>query len=68
MSATADQAERRGNGAADTPGSLDLCFIVATSSEEVTSHLRACGVEIIDGPVRRIGALGDVGLLPQPGR
>jgi hypothetical protein len=47
---------------------LDLCFIVATSSEEVTSHLRACGVEIIDGPVRRIGALGDVGLLPQPGR
>ena len=45
-------------GASDTPGSLDVCFIAAASSHDVGTHLRACGVEIIEGPVTKIGALG----------
>ncbi len=41
-----------------TPGSGDLCFIAATPLAEVVIHLRACGVEIIEGPVRKTGAIG----------
>lgn len=41
-----------------TPGSGDLCFIAATPLTEVITHLRACGVEIIEGPVRKTGAAG----------
>lgn len=40
------------------PGSADLCFLTSTPLDEVTRHLRNVGVEIIDGPVRRIGATG----------
>jgi len=39
-----------------TPGSADLCFIVATPLEEVIAHLAAQGVAILEGPVRRTGA------------
>jgi catechol 2,3-dioxygenase-like lactoylglutathione lyase family enzyme len=45
-------------GAFDTPGSLDVCFVAAASPLDVAAHLRACGVEIITGPVTKIGALG----------
>ncbi|BBX02638.1 VOC family virulence protein [Mycolicibacterium moriokaense] len=45
-------------GAVDTPGSLDLCFIADVSAEDVGAHLRTCGVQITDGPVAKIGALG----------
>jgi catechol 2,3-dioxygenase-like lactoylglutathione lyase family enzyme len=45
-------------GAFDTPGSLDVCFIAEASPHEIGAHLRACGVEIINGPVTKIGALG----------
>ena len=45
-------------GAVDEPGSLDLCFVTTQSPDEVLDHLRGCGVAIIDGPVRRTGALG----------
>jgi catechol 2,3-dioxygenase-like lactoylglutathione lyase family enzyme len=45
-------------GAVDAPGSLDLCFIAEAGAEEIGAHLRACGVEITDGPVTKIGALG----------
>lgn len=41
-----------------TPGSADLCFVTASPPEEVMTHLRACGVEIVDGPVPRTGARG----------
>lgn len=39
-----------------TPGSADLCFIVATPLEEVIAHLETQGVTILEGPVRRTGA------------
>jgi catechol 2,3-dioxygenase-like lactoylglutathione lyase family enzyme len=45
-------------GAVDAPGSLDLCFIADVSAEEVGTHLRACDVPIIEGPVAKTGALG----------
>jgi catechol 2,3-dioxygenase-like lactoylglutathione lyase family enzyme len=41
-----------------TPGAADLCFITTTSPENVVQHLQACGVEILEGPVPRIGARG----------
>ncbi|MDT5181495.1 MAG: hypothetical protein QOJ95_5693 [Mycobacterium sp.] len=44
--------------AVDQPGTVDLCFIALTSPNEVGAHLRACGVEITEGPVTKTGALG----------
>ena len=41
-------------------GSADLCFIVAAPPAEVLEHLRACGVAVEEGPVRRTGALGPI--------
>jgi catechol 2,3-dioxygenase-like lactoylglutathione lyase family enzyme len=41
-----------------TPGSGDLCFITSVPISEVITHLNSCGVEIIEGPVRRTGATG----------
>jgi catechol 2,3-dioxygenase-like lactoylglutathione lyase family enzyme len=45
---------------AGTPraGSADLCFVARGSLEDVVTHLMACDVEIIHGPVRKEGALG----------
>lgn len=43
-----------------TPGSADLCFIIDTPLEEAAEHIRAAGVEIIEGPVRRTGAQGPI--------
>jgi catechol 2,3-dioxygenase-like lactoylglutathione lyase family enzyme len=43
-----------------TSGSADLCFITATPISEFISHLNLLGVEIIDGPVTRTGALGPI--------
>jgi catechol 2,3-dioxygenase-like lactoylglutathione lyase family enzyme len=45
-------------GAVDAPGSLDLCFIADTSPDDVGAHLRACGVQVTEGPVTKTGALG----------
>jgi catechol 2,3-dioxygenase-like lactoylglutathione lyase family enzyme len=45
-------------GDVDAPGSLDLCFITETSPDDVAAHLRACAVEIVEGPVGKTGALG----------
>lgn len=41
-----------------TLGAADLCFIAATPLDEVVAHLRQCGVEIIEGPAAKVGALG----------
>ena len=43
-----------------TPGSGDLCFITETPLSQVMGHIRSCGVEIIEGPVRRTGAVGPI--------
>src|SRR6056297_2277939 len=42
-----------------TPGSGDLCFIV-TDVNLAADHLAASGVEIIEGPDERSGALGPI--------
>jgi catechol 2,3-dioxygenase-like lactoylglutathione lyase family enzyme len=39
-------------------GSGDLCLISAVPLATVIAHLKASGVEILDGPVERTGALG----------
>ncbi len=40
------------------PGSTDLCFITETSIEQVVEHLNSCGITILNGPTKRIGATG----------
>jgi catechol 2,3-dioxygenase-like lactoylglutathione lyase family enzyme len=40
------------------PGNSDLCFVWDGTAEEAADHLRARGVEIVDGPVERAGARG----------
>jgi catechol 2,3-dioxygenase-like lactoylglutathione lyase family enzyme len=42
----------------ETPGSEDLCFLTASSPEEVVAHLKANGVAIEQGPVAKQGARG----------
>ena len=42
------------------PGSLDLCFIAAVPLDEVIDKLRAAGIKIIEGPVRKTGAVGPI--------
>lgn len=42
------------------PGSLDLCFVIAVGPDDAIAQLHACGVVIENGPVTRIGALGDI--------
>lgn len=41
-----------------TLGSGDLCFITETPITEVVEHLKAERVTIIEGPVKRTGAIG----------
>ena len=41
-----------------TAGSDDLCFLTASTPEQVVAHLGACGVAIEEGPVRKQGARG----------
>ena len=42
-----------------TPGSADICLIVAESLDAVTAHLATCGIAL-EGPVTRTGALGPI--------
>ena len=42
------------------PGSADLCFITPTPIEDVKKHIRTCGINIVEGPVRRAGAKGSI--------
>jgi catechol 2,3-dioxygenase-like lactoylglutathione lyase family enzyme len=43
-----------------TQGSADLCFITRTPLSEAMAHIQMCGVEIIEGPVKRTGAQGQM--------
>ncbi|MGY5777921.1 VOC family protein [Rhizobium sp. LEGMi135b] len=43
-----------------TPGSADLCFISTTPLDDIIAHLKAEGVAITEGPVRRTGATGPI--------
>jgi catechol 2,3-dioxygenase-like lactoylglutathione lyase family enzyme len=40
------------------PGSLDLCFIAAVPLQKVIEKLKAEQIAILEGPVRKTGALG----------
>ncbi len=43
-----------------TPGSGDLCFLTAVPIADVLTHLARCDVPIIEGPVTRTGATGEL--------
>lgn len=43
-----------------TSGSADLCFITALPLHEAMDHVRSSGVEILEGPVARTGAMGPI--------
>ena len=43
-----------------TPGSEDLCFVTDENLDIALSHVQAHGVEIIEGPVERNGAIGKI--------
>lgn len=43
-----------------TPGSADLCLLTSVPLDEVVRHLAACGVAVVEGPVRRTGATGPI--------
>lgn len=53
-------AEIEPHAARPTPGSADLCFIVDASPGEVVEQLARLGVEIVEGPAPRTGALGPI--------
>jgi catechol 2,3-dioxygenase-like lactoylglutathione lyase family enzyme len=42
----------------EAAGSDDLCFLTASTPDEVVAHLRAHGVTIEEGPVAKQGARG----------
>jgi len=42
----------------EAAGSDDLCFLTASTPDEVVAHLRACDVAIEEGPVNKQGARG----------
>jgi catechol 2,3-dioxygenase-like lactoylglutathione lyase family enzyme len=42
------------------PGSADLCFITKSPLKDAMAHVSRCGVEIIEGPVKRTGANGPI--------
>lgn len=41
-----------------TPGSADVCFTTDVPLQRVQEHLAACGIGIVEGPVRKTGAGG----------
>ncbi|EBL5303321.1 TPA: VOC family protein [Salmonella enterica subsp. enterica serovar Infantis] len=43
-----------------TPGSADLCFITSTPINDVVSEILQAGISIIEGPVERTGATGEI--------
>jgi catechol 2,3-dioxygenase-like lactoylglutathione lyase family enzyme len=53
-------AEFEPKAAAPTPGSGDLCLILDGALEDALEHLEREGIDIIEGPVERIGAEGTI--------
>ncbi|OBH64220.1 VOC family protein [Mycobacterium sp. E2479] len=47
-------------GSVEAAGSEDLCFVTRAGAQDVRAHLAACGVEVIRGPVTKVGALGEM--------
>ena len=46
------------SGVNTEPGAADLCFITSISPDNVVAHFKREGVDIVDGPAARTGALG----------
>lgn len=46
------------SGVITEPGAADLCLITAAPPGQVVAHFKAEGVDIVDGPATREGALG----------
>ncbi|NOY59517.1 MAG: VOC family protein [Calditrichaeota bacterium] len=42
------------------PGTTDICLITETPISILISHLEKTGIDIIDGPVERMGAIGKI--------
>jgi catechol 2,3-dioxygenase-like lactoylglutathione lyase family enzyme len=42
----------------ETAGSDDLCFLTEATPDQVVAHLKASGVPIVEGPVKKQGARG----------
>jgi len=42
------------------PGSADFCLITSVPLAAAMAHVRACGVTIEEGPVKRTGATGAI--------
>jgi len=42
------------------PGCADLCFIVGQPISQVIERLAKCNVPVIEGPVKRTGAIGKI--------
>jgi catechol 2,3-dioxygenase-like lactoylglutathione lyase family enzyme len=40
------------------PGTLDVCFIAAVPLKDVIARLASAGVQIVEGPVAKTGAVG----------
>ncbi len=43
-----------------TPGSGDFCLVTESPLERFIEDLASCGVEVVEGPVERAGALGSM--------
>jgi len=43
-----------------TPGALDLCFISSQPLSTVISRVQECGWPIVEGPVKRTGAVNPI--------
>lgn len=56
----ADQSPLNPHAARPTPGSADLCLITSAPAASVVAHLAQAGVDIVEGPVPRMGALGPI--------
>jgi catechol 2,3-dioxygenase-like lactoylglutathione lyase family enzyme len=42
------------------PGSADLCFLIDCEIDKAVQHVTAHGVKILEGPVKRTGATGEL--------
>ena len=42
------------------PGTGDLCFVTRGSLEEAIEHVQREGISILEGPVKRTGAIGPI--------
>jgi catechol 2,3-dioxygenase-like lactoylglutathione lyase family enzyme len=53
-----DDTDAEPVAAAPTVGGGDFCLLTETAIEEVERRLEAHGIEVIEGPVERTGAVG----------